>query len=38
MTDPRVADPFDLPDWIGAHDTTWTATGHGGLTSGSQGC
>ena len=27
MTDPGVADPFDLPDWIGAHDTTWTALG-----------
>ncbi|MBA2640424.1 MAG: hypothetical protein H0U77_10695 [Nocardioidaceae bacterium] len=27
MTDQRVADPFDLPDWIGAHDTTWTALG-----------
>ncbi len=27
MTEPHVADPFDLPDWIGAHDTTWTATG-----------
>ena len=27
MTDSLVADPFDLPEWIGAHDTTWTATG-----------
>jgi len=27
MTEQRVADPFDLPDWIGAKDTTWTALG-----------
>ena len=27
MTEARVADPFDLPDWIGAGDTTWTALG-----------
>lgn len=27
MSGPVVADPFDLPDWIGAHDATWTALG-----------
>jgi len=27
MTEARVADPFDLPDWIGVGDTTWTALG-----------
>ncbi len=27
MTEQQVADPFDLPDWIGAKDTTWTALG-----------
>ena len=27
MTEGRVADPFDLPDWIGSGDTTWTALG-----------
>lgn len=27
MGDARAADPFDLPDWIGAHDATWTALG-----------
>lgn len=22
----QVADPFDLPEWLGEHDLTWTAT------------
>ncbi len=27
MTPLRALDPFDLPDWLGVSEVTWTATG-----------
>lgn len=32
MTDDRTVDPFDLPDWLGVADVTWSA--HAGLRTG----